>query len=326
MIMILGVDIGGANIKIASPDGSFVFSRYTPLWKDFDALGRTLGETKENIDVDAVGAVMTGELSDYFETKKEGILRIVDVIREIFGEKSYFFGDHGFSKYIDKPMSFSAANWIASSLVIAKEFQDVIFVDIGSTTSDIIPILGGEIVASRTDLERLRKGELVYSGVLRTNVACLLDRITIDNIPHRISSEFFAITADVYLLLGDIRRKDYTCKTPDGRDKDEKSAMRRIARVLCADLSEIGEARVLDIAKQIKEVQISDLIDSIKHMTDEYNISRIISAGSGEFLAENIADRLGMEYNSVSEVHGSGISKVFPAYATAKLLEWRLTR
>ena len=60
-------------------------------------------------------------------------------------------------------------------MVVAAEHPDVILLDMGSTTTDIIPIESGRVRAlGRTDPDRLATGELVYSGALRTPVEALV--------------------------------------------------------------------------------------------------------------------------------------------------------
>ena len=66
---------------------------------------------------------------------------------------------------------------MASSLLLGKDYRDSIFVDIGSTTTDIIPIKNGKPLAGKTDFKRLKNGELVYSGALRTNIAAILKSV-----------------------------------------------------------------------------------------------------------------------------------------------------
>jgi len=50
-----------------------------------------------------------------------------------------------------------------------------------------------------------------------------------------------------------ISEDDYTCDTPDGAGKTRTDAMRRLARVVCADLTEIGEKEIASIAAQVIE-------------------------------------------------------------------------
>ena len=47
----------------------------------------------------------------------------------------------------------------------------------------------------------------------------------------------------------------------------------------------------------------------------------IVSAGLGEFLIKEAAQRLDFECISVASRWGADVSKVFPAYAAAKIME-----
>ena len=285
--------------------------------------------------IEEVGAVMTEELCGCFNTKREGVLYIKRAVSTMF-ENAKFFDSYCTFKnnsYVDKdPLSFAATNWLASAKFISEEYKNAIFVDIGSTTTDVIPIVEGKVKAKRTDLERLKYGELIYSGVLRTGVAHLLKRVKVRGEEYGTSSELFTITADAYLVLGCITNDDYRCEKPcnyfvneevkkENEDKNRISAMQRLARVLCSDLEEIGEEGAVGIAEQVKEAQVEELIDPIKRIKAKYGLEMVVSAGIGDFIAKEAADSLNIEFLSLSSRYGKEISAVFPAYAVAKLLE-----
>ncbi len=315
--MILGIDIGGANTKVASSDGKIVESHYIPLWKN-TKLPQVLKDIAVRLKPEKVGVVITGELADCFPDKEAGISYIVDAINSAFRD-AYFLDNNGvFTK--DKKRSLAAANWAASALLIAKEHRDCIFVDTGSTTTDIIPIVEGIPCAAKTDFERLKNNELVYTGVLRTNIAAIFDRLKINGAEMRISSELFSITADAYLLLGMISEKEYTCDTPDLRGKTLLDARRRLARVMCADLSEIKENELVSLARQVMEKQVKDIGEAVHDAVERHNLNKIVACGLGEFLVKKAADEHGFDIILLSEKYGKEISKVFPAYAVAVLL------
>ena len=332
--MFVGIDVGGANTKIATADG-FVDSLYAPLWRDKECLYDVLPAVNQKFgaEIEAVGAVMTGELSDCFETKREGVLHIKRALATTF-ESPFFFDINATFKAgseVDKdPLAFAATNWLASSTLVAEHYPDAIFVDIGSTTTDVIPIVGGEIKAQRTDLERLKAGELIYSGVLRTNIAALLKNVGMgDHKDCNVSSELFAITADAYLVLGDISGDDYSCDSPNsyafaGREHAEKSrvsALQRLARVVCSDLEELGDDGALSIAAQVKKVQVEALSASLGILKEEYGLEMVVAAGIGDFIVKEAVDSLNMHFLSLASSYGDEIAATFPAYAVAKLLE-----
>src|SRR5690606_8142552 len=99
----------------------------------------------------------------------------------------------------------AAANWMATATVVAQVFREGLLLDVGSTTTDIVPVSDGRVAASgRTDLDRLGAGELVYTGVLRTPVCAIARTAPFRGRRLRMAAEYFAIAADVHLWLGRI--------------------------------------------------------------------------------------------------------------------------
>ncbi len=319
---VIGLDIGGANTKLASSDGTLTELHYLPLWKN-TRLPEILKEIAERLQPEKVAVVMTGELADCFKNKEEGIRFIKDSVDSAFGfsKVSYINNMGRVQSETDRLRDLAAANWAASARLIGTETGDCIFVDVGSTTSDIIPVISGEHKAGLTDFERLKRSELVYSGILRTNLAAILKKVNVEQSWCRTASELFATTADIYLLLGNIDEEMYTCETADGAGRSKTDVMRRIARLVCADLSEIKGKDIYQIAVQVKEKQVSILTQALFEVAERNELDRIAAAGLGEFLIKEAAESLGFEYFSVSERWGEEISKVFPAYAAARLLD-----
>ncbi len=321
ILMILGIDIGGANTKIASADGRLVELHYVPLWKN-SKLPEVLTDISKRLMPEKVGVVITGELADCFPDKDSGISYIIDAVNNAFRDVMFLDNTGNFTK--EKKRSIAAANWMASALTVGKDFKDCIFVDTGSTTTDIIPIKHGKTLAAVTDFERLKRSELVYTGVLRTNIAAILDTVDVGGVSSRISSELFSVTADAYLVLGMISVDDYTCDTPDGAGKNVQDAKRRLARLVCADLTEIGEEEFVSIAKQVMEKQVRDIVSAIHETAQRHNLNTIVACGLGEFIVKEAVEKLGFEVILISEKYGKEISKVFPAYAVAQLVKPRV--
>lgn len=315
--MILGLDIGGANTKAASSDGAFAESVYLPLWKHApleEVLGRFAARRPE-----AVAVVITGELADCFSCKREGISALTGAVRQAFSCPVYFWGADGFS-WTD-PLELAAANWAASAALLAREVGDCLFVDMGSTTTDLIPIRDGKSPAARTDFLRLAAGELVYMGLLRTRLDALLPVARIGGRKVPLAPEFFSIMADARLGLGEIEGPRYSCETPDGAGKERPAALRRLARSVCADLDEIGEPAALAIARQACERQMSILVAALERQAQSHELRRVVAAGIGEGLIAEAAAFLGLECLPLSQIYGERISDIFPAYAVARLLE-----
>jgi (4-(4-[2-(gamma-L-glutamylamino)ethyl]phenoxymethyl)furan-2-yl)methanamine synthase len=316
--LIIGIDIGGANTKIASLDTSIAELHYIPMWKD-TSLPQKLTEIAQRLSPSKLGVVMTGELADCFSDKEQGIRFIMDAVDAAFPNALYLNNKGEFIKGSGDIRSLAAANWTASALVAGKD-EDCIFVDIGSSTTDLIPVKKGRPLAGETDFKRLGKHELLYRGILRTNIAALMNRIELASIEYRLSSEFFAQTADAHLLLGNITQEDYTCDTPDGFGKSMTEAARRLARVACADTSELDNNEIMMIANQIYETQRNEVAEAMNILSLKYGINKIVGAGLGEFLIKDAAHHAGLTCILLSEIYGTAISKVFPAYAVAYLV------
>lgn len=315
---IIGIDIGGANTKIASLDTHVAELHYIPMWKD-TSLPEKLTEIAQRLSPSKLGVVMTGELADCFSDKEQGIRFIMNAVDAAFPNALYLNNKGEFIKKSGNIRSLAAANWTASALVAGKE-EDCIFVDLGSTTTDLIPVKNGRPLAGESDFKRLGQHELLYRGILRTNISALMDRIELDSIEYRLSSEFFAQTADAHILLGNIETKEYTCDTPDGYGKTMAEAARRLARVVCADTSELDNKAIMILANQIYETQRNEVAEAMNILSLKHGINKIVGAGLGEFLVKDAAKQAGLTCTLLSEIYGTAISKVFPAYAVAYLV------
>ena len=323
--MILGLDIGGANTKAASIDGKYAKSVYLPLWKN-SPLEKVLKRINAEQKPEAVAVVITGELADCFSSKKEGLESIMAAACRAFSCPVYFWGHGGFAgkdmndSMMGNIMDIAAANWSASAELLARELGTSLFVDMGSTTTDLIPIKS-RYLAAKTDFLRLASGELVYMGLLRTRLDSILPvaRIRGHHVP--LAPELFAIIADAHLALGHIDQDRYSCDTADGKDRGRSSSLRRLARSVCADLEEIGERGAMAIAEQACTEQTRILVSAMERQAERHSLERVAAAGIGEWLVAQAAMTLGMECILLSELYGSMISDVFPAYAAARLLE-----
>lgn len=315
---VIGIDIGGANTKIASHDGQITELHYIPMWKD-TRLPEVLGEVIHRLKPAKVGVVMTGELADCFTDKEQGVSFIMNAVDAVFPGSLYLNNRGVFIDSSGDIRSLAAANWTASALLAGRE-RDCIFADVGSTTTDLIPVKHGRPLAGTTDFQRLGRHELLYRGILRTNIAALLERIGLGSNNYRLSSELFAQTADANLLLGNISQEDYTCETADAGGKTPEDAARRLARVVCADTAELDLNDIMDIAWQVYYRQRDELAEALEILASQHEINTVVGAGLGEFIVRDAAKHAGLTCTLLSEEYGSDISKVFPAYAVACLV------
>jgi len=332
---IIGWDIGGANIKAARiEDGQSspaMFERALPLWRELPRLPAVLSEAAATLGSTPTMAVtMTAELADCFANKREGVAGVLDAFAQAFSDvEPWVYGTDGLFRSAAaarrQPYRVAAANWMASATLVSKTFPDALFVDVGSTTTDIIPIVGGQVVArGKTDPARLRSGELVYTGVLRTPVAAIVRSVPLNGRRYRVAAEYFAASGDVYLWLGRIGQSDYTCETPDGRGRSRWEAGARLARMICADADRIGDAGVTEIAEHIARAQVRQIVSGLRQVMRRLGVKSpglIVVAGQGTFLAREAADEMGVATIDLADRMGTGAARAAPAAAVAYLLD-----
>ncbi|MGB7968911.1 MAG: hydantoinase/oxoprolinase family protein [Methanobacterium sp.] len=333
---IAGFDIGGANTDVAVVDfdesGNIIGVEtdfvYLPMWMKNDELSDALIKLLGNdIDeIDGVGVSMTAELVDAYKTKKDGVIDISNKSADSFNVPVGFVGLEGImelSQVVDNPMMVAAANWIATAPLAAKMDQNCILIDIGSTTTDIIPIKNGEECAlGRSDLERLKTGELVYSGTLRTNVVALTDKLPLDGAMLRIASELFAVTADIQMILGNITEEEYSCDTMDGSGKSVEDCMRRLSRVVCGDMDVLNQHNIMTMAMYIYSEQVSKISKALLEVSNRNNISKVITTGLGmDILGAKACEQAGLEYTGMDKILKKEDCVVAPAVGTAILME-----
>jgi len=334
----LGLDIGGANIKVATARG---WARSAPLalWREPDRLESCLVEVldcAELAECDAVAITMTGELADTFATKRNGVEFIVAaadralrqfprIVRTVF----YQLG----GRWSDAPAAMenwratAAANWDALARWAASLAPDQagLMIDIGSTTTDLVPIRAGQVVArGATDTQRLARGELVYTGVVRSPLCAVLARARFGSASIPLAQELFATMLDVYLWTGQIAEDPSRTDAVDGRAWTRAAAAQRMARAICADADEVDPQWLAVLADQARRAQAEQVAAALGQVLDEQQLrpTIVLTCGQGEFLVSAILEAVGLarlEQRSVTERLGPGVSACAAAYAVAVL-------
>lgn len=341
MTDILGLDIGGANLKavwLEYEQGQIMqetaISFPFQMWREKDCLSEALQTAMTNTAPkdklpQAAAVTMTAELADVFITKRVGVRYVLDSLLETFPDiPLYALSLEGefvpLSEARLRPLDFAASNWLATAHYVALEHPDCLLVDAGSTTTDIIPILGGKVRAEgRTDLDRLAAGELVYTGALRTHLPAIIHSVPVRGRLCRVSSEYFAISGDVHLILGHLGPEEYTCPTPDGRPPTLESARGRLARLVCADTEALTSEEIDWMAGWIYEQQLGQIEAGIRQVLSRLPEARggpLLAAGSGAFLGIAAGQRLGLETFDLAESWGEAGSTAGPSLAAAVLL------
>ncbi len=349
IVYVFGLDVGGANTKAAlltiqeaTVEKLGTAVEYYPIWKRGkkqlpEVLRRLRNLLVGASPLDGVGVTMTAELSDVYKTKIEGASHILNCIARVFADVPTFVLDVNANLVpIDeartKPLEIAAANWMATGWMVSQLIKTCLVVDVGSTTTSIIPIVDGKVVAEgRTDLEKLLNGELVYTGALRTNVAAIVKYVPIRGGQVRVSSELFAQSGDVHLLLDHIQAQDYTVETADGRGKTIEEGMARLARIVCADADMLDEQEITDMAKFIHEKQVEQIAEGLMQVYERIR-RRVpegmpaVVAGSGRnFLARRATEQIGIsEIVDLGDLLGANTAFASPSVGVALMAASRL--
>ncbi len=302
----IGLDVGGANTKAAVVDGDGrvrIVSEPFEVWRRPEAMADAIATVVGRLELDRapVALTTTAELVDVFSSKREGVLCVLDAASKALPERwlRVMTTDGaliGVEEARGAPLRCAAANWMATALLIARSLPDAILLDCGSTTTDVVPIQAGEVIAlGRTDVDRLLHGELIYTGVLRTNVATMLSHVPIGGRPCPVSSELFAISADAHLLRGRLTAEQCTCTFPDGRGTSLPEVRSRLARVVCADPEQLADGDLEAIAAAVEEAQVASIAAALDRVGRRVTTGApVVAVGIGAFLGRAAAGRCGL--------------------------------
>src|SRR5215468_3060108 len=295
---VVGWDIGGAHLKAARVENGRITAAIqvaAPLRLGLERLAEAFGEAKALIgQADCQAVTMTGELADTFSSRAEGVAGLTTAaVRELAHSRVMIYaGRAGFVAPADAAKHVSdiaSANWFASASVVSKAIGSSLFMDIGSTTTDIVPIVNGTI-ANRgyTDAERLATGELVYTGLVRS------------------------------VLMA----------TADGRAKTVAASQARLARMVGRDVDDADTPAWIALAQYFAEAQIRAITDAGMLVLSRGQVppdAPVVAAGIGAGLLHEVARRLSRDcigfealIDAAPSVH-TPVSSVAPAAAVAIL-------
>jgi probable H4MPT-linked C1 transfer pathway protein len=332
----IALDVGGANIKVAHGGGQV---RTVPfeVWKRPDELGRAVAAAAAALPSCSRAAVtMTAELCDCYPTKTVGVNAVLDaVVAALSGCSIVVWGVdgefHSVAEVRRQPQLAAAANWLALATLAARLVPQSrgLLIDIGTTTTDLIPLDCGRVAArGRSDTVRLQTGELVYAGIRRTPICALASELPLRGVPTGLAAEIFASTLDVYLLLGEIDPNPGDLSTADGRPATVAAARDRLARMVGADRDGFSASDALDFAGAADFCLLNRLLLAAQRVC-QTTIGRpaaAVIAGSGDFLARRLALRViepAGPIISLKEAWGALASSAGCAYALAALASER---
>ncbi len=337
-LAVVGLDIGGANVKAAHSDG-VARTRPFALWRRPERLPEVLRDTLASLPpFDLLAVTMTAELADCYATKAEGVVCVLEAVERTAAGRPVQVWQTG-AEFVpvnvakDIPQLVAAANWHALATFVGRlvPHGPSLLLDVGSTTTDLVPLQDGlPVPAGLTDKDRLLSGELVYTGARRTPVCAVVDVLPLGDRLCPVAAELFATTLDVYLLLGDVPERPEDNDTADGRPATRPFAHGRLARMLCCDGTELPLQTTVQMAQFVARRQLERLVEAARSVLRRLPGSpqTVLVSGSGEFLARRVVDGLpelaGAERVSLRQCFSPEVSEAACAFAVARLACERL--
>lgn len=302
---VIGWDVGGAHLKAARVERGLltdVMQVPCTLWKGIEAIDAALASVHAcwpQAREARHGVTMTGEMADLFPDREAGVVALVERLAHGLGGRAVFFAESAWLNPAQAMFEWArvaSANWLATAAWIAQRIDSALLLDIGSTTTDIVPIRNGAVAAvGRSDAARLATGELVYQGVVRTPLCALLQRVHFRAAECNVMNEWFATSADVYRLTEELDPGHDQHDTADHRGKDRVSTCARLARMIGRDARDARDAEWLELARTFRSAQLQLIERSLAQVSSAARLpvdAPVVAAGCGDFLARELADRL----------------------------------
>jgi probable H4MPT-linked C1 transfer pathway protein len=322
MTTTIGWDIGGVHLKAARVErGGDGVARVTAvvqepcaLWTGLDALHAAFDRALASLgDADAHAATMTGELVDYFASRAEGVATLATIAAArltIEGRAPLIYA--GRAGFVAVPeagahaLDVASANWHATAALAGRAAGAALLVDIGSTTTDIVPVdAGGSRATGYTDAERLATGELVYTGAVRTMLMALANHVPFRGRRVGTMAEYFAVIADVHRVRGVLPDGADQHGTADGRGKSVAESRLRLSRMIGVDVAEASEAEWLALAEHYAGRQLDLIEEGVRQVLSAVPLgpsAPVVGCGVGRFIAQDLAGRLRRPYRDLADL------------------------
>jgi len=304
---LIGWDVGGAHVKASLLEGGTVTAIAqwaAPLWTGLEHLDAAIEAARARWPAFAHArhaVTMTAEMTDLFPDREAGVRALCERVTGLLGPTVRLYaGDDGWLAADEAAVHWKAiasANWLATASLVAQRLPDAMLIDIGSTTTDLIPIRACRPTpAGRSDATRLASGELVYLGVVRSPLCTLARRIRFRGQAFNVMNEFFATTADVFRLSGELDPAHDLYPPADDGARDEAGSRLRLARMIGHDARDAGADDWREFALRWRAQMLAEIRRNLVGVIREAGLpatAPFVAAGCGAFLVRELAAQLG---------------------------------
>ncbi|MBQ0944792.1 H4MPT-linked C1 transfer pathway protein [Ideonella sp. 4Y16] len=307
--LVIGWDLGGAHLKAcrwADAQVQDVAQWPCPVWQGLPQLEAAMALARArwpDLQRARHALTMTAEMTDLFDDRADGVARLaaamcagLDAPVQVYAGPRLAPGPAVL--WLDSAQAaaqwqrVASANWLATAQHAAAIIGHGVLLDIGSTTTDIIRLADGRPdTRSRSDRDRLASGELVYQGVVRTPLCALAAHVQLQGQRLGVMNEWFATTADVYRLTGELDPAHDQQPSADNGPKDEAGSQARLARMVGCDRRDATAEEWRQLARQWREAQLNRLAEAWQQVQPQ-RPERVVVAGAGAFLAAALMRRV----------------------------------
>ena len=326
---LLALDVGGAAIKAADGAG-WAAAEPFPLWREWRRLPEEIGRMLERRPARRVVATMTGEIADCYPSRAAGVRHIVAAIEAAAARGPSDGGIYRVdgsivpaAEAVARPLEAAASNWHALARLAAHHAASpsAMLIDIGSTTTDLIPIEHGRPAPRAIDdVGRMRSGELVYSGVERTPIAAIVRSLPFRGERRPVATERYADSKDAWVILGGLDEDEHDTDTADGKPSTREGARVRLARMLLVDPDDFTRSDAAVAADWCATAQARQIARGWRRAARERRpFSSVVLSGHGDALARGVLAAVGWtgEIVSLRDALSPAVSRAAPAHALA---------
>ncbi|MAR63545.1 MAG: hypothetical protein CMP43_00920 [Rickettsiales bacterium] len=336
-VKFLGIDIGGAHIKLIglNKKRSVCFANYRKcyVWKGLNNLKKEFEYINDlNFDKKIIcGITMTAELCDIFKSRKVGANQISDLCKTLkYNFLFYSKQKNTFTRDVKgNYKNIISMNWHAVGRYFLRYYKNLIIIDFGSTTTDFICIKDGMINnIGVDDLSRLSEGELIYTGVMRTPLFSIQNKINYKSSIYYIIPELFSSTSDLYRVNNFINKNFDVDDEADHQGKSLTKSLVRISRSFAIDYKKKNHRLLIDLSKILIKKQIKTIEENIKILKEKKNYKKnvpIFFSGIGRPILINMCkQKEKLEIKSLINANSKKLEEIsiqhMPAYCVAQLI------
>ena len=333
-IEFLGIDIGGAHIKLVGLDKEtkIILVKYIKFyfWKKKEKLSKVFDFINSISSPNTkIGITLTAELCDIFETRLDGFKKIYSECKRLKNKFFFYTSSKEVFTVKSNTKKIISMNWHATGKFISRNLNDAIVVDFGSTTTDIICIKN-KIIKNLgfDDFSRLKNNELIYTGLTRTPIFGVMNELILNGINYPLIPEFFSSMSDVYRINKSLDKVLDIDDTADNTEKNLNQSFIRVARNFGFDFNKSNKELLKKISRKLINFQMKKIAISLDKLMIKFNMSKkvpIVLCGIGnEVLRNFLKSKNILEFEKFTHSYKKNLKTKAahhaPAYSVAFLL------